>query len=322
MEETIERLLRLKPNLKPSTAKSYIKKLECINKSLGIENVYSIDILEDKEIVDEYLKEFKNNTIKTYLGAIITLLQAFGKTADLLEVIDEYREELETRQKVEQKRLESQEKSESQEKNWVEIEELQKIVDTLGDEINLKRLWEKGDDISMKEFFLIQKYIVGMLYVGDIENNPAMRLDYAPMKIIHISDYKKQEADGIPKENSLVVCSKSKMFFEFVDYKTNKTYGIKKIPLGDTLIKLMNLWLKVNKTGSLLINQRGNPMKGNELSKLVNNVFSPTGKKIGVTLLRHIIISKLFPAQLDNQKNTANLMAHSVPQQTLYSKKI
>ena len=165
---------------------------------------------------------------------------------------------------------------------------------------------------------MIQKYVVGMLYVGDIKNNPPMRLDFAPMKILHISDYKKKE----DKENSLVVCSKTKMFFEFVDYKTNKTYGTKKIPLGDTLIKLMNKWLKVNKTNSLLINQRGNPMKSYELSKLVNNVFSPTGKKIGVTLIRHIVISKLYPAQLEERKTTADLMAHSVPQQTLYSKKI
>jgi hypothetical protein len=112
------------------------------------------------------------------------------------------------------------------------------------------------------------------------------------------------------------------MFFELVDYKTESTYGVKKIEVGDTLRKVLNKWLKINPSGSLLLNLKGKPMTANDLSKFINLVFKPSGKKIGATMLRHIVISELFPARLEESEKTANLMLHSTNTQTLYSKKI
>jgi mevalonate pyrophosphate decarboxylase len=63
-------------------------------------------------------------------------------------------------------------------------------------------------------------------------------------------------------------------------------------------------------------------MTANDLSKYIVKVFSPTGKKVGATMLRHIVISELFPARLEEQQKTADLMLHSTNQQNLYAKKI
>ena len=138
------------------------------------------------------------------------------------------------------------------------------------------------------------------------------------MVIKHISKWDK----ATEKENSLVIVNKDKKFFSLVDYKTSGTYGFKSINLSDKMNDIINLWLKFNKSTSLLLNQRLKPMNGNDLSKFINKVFSPTGKKVGATLLRHIVISELFPAHFSQSKRTADLMLHSPQLQTLYSKKI
>mgnify|MGYP003642495996 FL=1 len=63
-------------------------------------------------------------------------------------------------------------------------------------------------------------------------------------------------------------------------------------------------------------------MNSNQLSKYINKVFSPTGKKISANLLRHIYITEKFPVEENNdKKEVAEKMGHSVDTQNSYSKK-
>ena len=96
---------------------------------------------------------------------------------------------------------------------------------------------------------------------------------------------------------------------------------LKKIKVGKKLNNILNKWIAINNSGYLLINNRKKPMNANSLSKYMNKVFSETGKKIGISLIRHVFISHHFPAQNEEKQEVADLMMHSIDQQTSYSKK-
>ena len=83
----------------------------------------------------------------------------------------------------------------------------------------------------------------------------------------------------------------------------------------------LNIWLRFNTTGNLLLNSRKQPMTANGLTKFLQKTFEPTGKNISSSLIRHIFISEKFPAVNQEKEEVASKMGHSVSQQTLYSKK-
>ena len=318
MDEFIAKMKEAKPTLKMTSIKSYANKLQCLNKAIQNDNLLDTNILLEPDVVFEFLSDKKPNTQKTYLGCIVCLITALFGDDQNKPLLKTYRKQLETLSTDISTDIAKQQKSARQAENWESVEGLTKIIQNYLVEINENRLWTKSV-LTQKEFQLIQKYVVGMLYLGDLENNPPLRLDYAPMKVLHITEYNKIEH---PSQNMLVIINRENMFFELVDYKTESTYGVKRIDIGDTLEKVLNKWLKVNPSGSLLLNARGDPMSANDLSKFIVKVFSPTGKKIGATMLRHIVISELFPARLEESEKTADLMLHSSNTQTLYSKKI
>ena len=62
-------------------------------------------------------------------------------------------------------------------------------------------------------------------------------------------------------------------------------------------------------------------MSSNSLTKFLNKVFEPSGKKLSASMLRHIFITTKFPPILDEKQEVADKMLHSVNTQTQYSKK-
>ena len=63
-------------------------------------------------------------------------------------------------------------------------------------------------------------------------------------------------------------------------------------------------------------------MSSNQLSKYINKVFEPTGKKVSANLLRHIYISEKFPVEKNREKeDIADKMGHGVDTQNTYAKK-
>ena len=317
MDNLIAKIKDKRPNIKSSSLNMYLNNLKKVNKELGSENLFSLDILENKEKIDEFLKDRSDNTKKNYYASIVVLLLTDEKKYEKL--IEEYRLEMELLGQKLDKIYRSQEKTETQSKNWSSLENLQKIVNEYKKEIDRKGLFKKTS-LTSREFDLVQKYVVGMLYVGDPKNNPPLRSDYI-MKVLHISDYNKLSEDNL-KKNYLVVKSKNKKFFHLGEYKTEGQYGVKIIPLGSKLNSVMNKWLNVNKTGDLLIStQTSKPMTPNQLTKYVIKTFKHNNKSIGISMIRHIVITELFPPKLKEKEETADLMGHSANQQDLYSKK-
>lgn len=312
----LQKILKEKrPNLKESSQKTYINNLNKLAKEVGINKINNLVFLQNGGNIWRALQKKKQATQKTYLATIVVFLKAIDAKKNL---IDFYTEKMNMLMDEYNKKINKQEKSESQEENWVELPDLIKEIERQGREITRMRLWDKKK-LSPAEFDQIQRYVTGALYVIS-EENPPLRGDYATMKLICEKDYGNLSKEEL-KENYIVDVSKRKKIFHLGNYKTSGNYGIKKIKVGKKLNNILNKWFKINDSGYLLVNNRKKPMSPNSLSKYINKVFEQTGKKMGISLIRHIFISHHFPAQNDEKEEVAEKMLHSVDMQTNYSKK-
>jgi len=319
IEKIREQIKDARPNIRPSSLNLYINTLNKLSKLYhdNKETISSGSFLKDKKKVCEIIKTKKPNTQKSYLASIVVYLMAIDEEEDLISY---YRDLMEMIAKEQDDVIKKQEKTPSQEANWATLEELKGELERQRKLINKDKLWNKDPGtISNKDFETLQKYVAGSLYLASDEN-PPLRSDYGDMKIICGKDYAKlSEADL--KKNYIVNKSRNKKLFHLGEYKTASTYGEKRIPVGSELNKILNKWLKINKYDYLLVNKLKKPMTPNQLTKYLPKVFENLNKKIGISLLRHIYISEKFPPQLQEQEETADLMAHSIDQQSKYSKK-
>ncbi len=319
IEKITEQIKAARPNIRPSSLKLYVNTLNKLSKLYHEtdESISNGSFLKDKKKVCEIVQTKKPNTQKSYLAAIVVYLMANDEPEELVSY---YRDLMEMIAKEEDDKTKKQEKTPSQAANWSTLEELKGELERQRKIINKEKLFSKDPEtISNKDFETLQKYVVGSLYLAS-DDNPPLRSDYGDMKITCGKDYKSLNEDEL-KKNWIVNQSRNKKFFHLGDYKTSKTYGEKKIAIGSELNKILNKWLKINKYEYLLVNKLKKPMTPNQLTKYVPKVFEKLDKKIGISLLRHIYISEKFPPQLQEQEETADLMAHSIDQQSKYSKK-
>jgi len=314
--ETIKKEISEKRKLRPSSLNAYAANMNKLHKLMFDKEITNLDFLKNKKKVMETIEEKKLSTRKTYLAAIVVTLMAFDKDEKLISY---YRDEMEDLAKQFNDDMEKQKKSEVQDKNWVSLAALRKVMRKYRNELNEKGIFKKdADDLTNKEFDLLQKWIVASLYI--LDENPPLRLDYI-MKTISNKEYEKLSEDQKREKNYLVIKSRNNKMFSLGEYKTSGKYGTKEIPVGKKLNSALNIWLKFNKSGHLLLNSRKEPMTANGLTKYLQKTFAPTGKNISSSMIRHIFISEKFPAQNKEKEEVAEKMGHSVQQQTLYSKK-
>jgi len=306
-KETLKELILKKRNIKPTTLKAYILNLSKILKMSDMdETIENLDsLLEDSSLIMKILEDKKPSTIRNYLASIVVYLSHDDENKELL---DEYRKLMETYQKQNNENISNNSKTDSQKKNWATLEELRKILK------NYKKLLDldgalKKDELSKKQFDILQKYLVGNLYIGD-DSNPPLRNDYI-MEIINKKDYDSLTEKNKKDKNYLVVKNKSNKFFSLGNYKTEDKYGVKEIKVGKDLNRILNIWLKYNKSKHLLLNSKGEAMSANGLTKYLIKVFEPTGKKISSSILRSIYITEKFPPQTKEKEELASKMLHS-----------
>ena len=305
-----------RPNIKDVSVQLYANNVNKLSKLYHNKPVESLEFLHDKSKIMGIIGSKKPNTQKTYLASIVVALMA--KQPEPPGLTKHYRDLMEAIAKEEGERSKKQIKTAAQQKNWATLGELNAELNRQRKAINKKKLWTQPT-LSKKEFDVLQRYVVGSLYLAD-DANPPLRSDYGNVQLICPKDFGALPATD-RKKNHLVIQSRNRKFFHLGDYKTAKVYGEKRIKIGSKLNTILNKWLKVNTSGHLLLNKVNRPMTSNQLTKFMPKVFENIGKKIGISLLRHIYISEKFPAQLLEKEKTADLMAHSVNTQAGYSKK-
>lgn len=295
-----------KPNISDISLKTYISNLENLHKIINNnKDIKSLEFLEDIDKVIDALKDKSIQTIKNYLVPVVISLGSDNKYKSLVE---KYNMKIKELQDKILDIYDKNEKSEKQEANWLDHNEILKLLRKLKKET--KELFEKPmDKLTSKEKDLIQQYLIIYLYSG--KSLPVLRNDYAEMKVV---DEDEKMSDN---KNYFVIKKKGNPYFKLNAFKTSKYKGDQEIPVKDIeLKKLINKWLKIQGTDYLLINTKDfTPMTANGITKYLNKIFQKHYKKnVSSSLLRSIYITKQYEnpkLTISEKKKLAEEMLHS-----------
>lgn len=303
-----------RPNISDATLKAYVSNLKKLHRRItNSDNIENLNFLTDFDKVLMNISGLMKPTMKNYLVSILVLLMSNKSKYE--ELIVKYQNKIKQLQDEINDNYDENEKTDKQSKNWIDYNEVLKLLRKL--KKDTKDLLLK-ENLTNKEKDLIQQYLVLYLYSG--KAFPVLRNDFAEMKIVG-------ENDEMDKDkNYFVVRKKGTPYFRLNEYKTAKFQGEKEVPIKDLeLRKLIHRWVKINNTGFLLINTSNNsPMTANGISKYLNKIFLKNlGKKISTSMLRSIYITNKYSGNMTTKekKELANDMAHTKSTaETIYNK--
>ena len=303
-----------------NTYLSSLKKIKNIlegNKDLTTNLNYLHDF--DKVMSEVIDKEKSLNSKKNKLTAILVALKSENPLKE--DVLKKYNDKLKELGDQYQTKQKDQEKTDKQKKNWLEYADLIKILNNMLKEIKSNNIHKK-EELSNKEFDMLQSYIILLTYT-----TYPLRNDFANMPVLKKEDYNKLSEEEKEKTNYLVLDGNKKIFY-INDYKNRKRLGAKEFKIPSKLNKMINLWLKHNKSGFYLVKlDRKSAMSENNITKYLNKIFlKRSGKKISTSMIRHIVIShelkgtETIKDKEKREKNIENRFLHSNAVNQLYRK--
>lgn len=328
-KETLCDRIKKTRNIKNASCNTYMSALKKIRKKIITDKplngeIMDTDFLQDYDKVMKVVNEEKKITSKkNKLTAILVALNADNPKNTKL--IDKYGNDLKSLSEKYLSFLKTQKKTETQEKNWIEYKDLIKIINKVMRQVKEKELTKKkeGDELSNKEFDLLQQYVILRTYIEF-----PLRNDFADMRVMKNEDFEKLPKNETEKNNYLVVYSNTKKEFHINQFKNQKYIGSKVLNIPSPLNRVINLWLKHNKSGYYLVKtDRKTPMSPNGITKFLNKIFLKyTGKKISTSMIRHIVISKTLKGEKtikqkeEEAKKIENKFFHSKNVNQLYRK--
>jgi len=314
-----ENIITARPDIKQSSLSTYLVSLKNLHKLLDnktdLENTKFIQDYDNvMNVID---KEAKITTKKNRLTAILVALGSDTEKND--ELITKYQKKLKELNDEYNIFLKTQKKTDNQAKNWLNYSELIEVYNDVMKDIKKEKINTKTE-LNDKEFDLLQQCLILRTYLDF-----PVRNDFADMKIIYSDEYKKLKNSD--EENYVAILPKKKLFI-LNDFKNRKRIGRKILEITQSLNKVINIWLKHNKSGYYLIKKdRKTPMNPNNITKYLNKIFlKRSGKKISSSLIRHIVISKISEGQPtileeeQKEKDIENKFLHSSEINKLYRK--
>jgi len=311
-DNLMEILKKSRPNAKESTIKMYTANLMKLSKLMDTDN---FKFLNKSENVKDKISELHFTTQRNYYNAIIVYLMAVKeKKEDPL--IEEYVELRDTLNKKYEDEQATGVISDKQSKNFVTIEEVNKMINDMGEEIKNKKI-KKKEDLTAKDKSLLQSYILFNIYT-----RLPLRNDLAGMEAINKRSYNKLSEEDKKEKNYLVI-NKNKMFMVLNNYKTSAKYKELDIDIPKDLEKLLRLYIRVNGMGVLFKSSTGKPLSRNALSQLLlKETKKRMGKSISTTMLRKIYLSSKYGKVKEEMEKDAKVMGHSTEvAQNVYIKK-
>lgn len=295
MSETILNYIKDKrPNISKSSLKTYESILRNLYDKIGWETKdYNMEYFDkESDKVLKFLKDLPSNKRKTILSALVVITDNKAYRELMLDDIKEYNKE-----------EAKQTKTNAQKENWVEKDDLDKIIKVL--KHNASLLYKK-ETLSNTDLQEIQNYIILTLFSGEFIP-PRRSKDYVNFKIKNVN----KENDNFMTKNEFI----------FNSYKTAKTYGQQKVVIPKELKAILNKWIKVNPTDYLLFDSSLKPLSNVKLNQRLNKLF---GKKAGVNMLRKSYLSSKYKPLIEMKKqleDDMSKMASSLYQENIYIKK-
>jgi hypothetical protein len=324
IEKNIENNIKTTREIKKSSLMTYLSALKTIKKKLEPGEPVSLDntdFIQDFDKVMTHINlETKITSKKNKLTAILVALNS--DTPKNQPLIDKYGKELKDLGEKYMTFLKNQTKTDAQKKNWLSYEELVTIVNKIMAEVKFREITKKAE-LSNKEFDILQQLLVLRTYLAF-----PLRNDFADMKVMTSKAFKGLSDKDKDEINFLIISPNNKKSFHINQFKNKKFIGSKILEVPSKLNRVINLWLKHNKSGWYLVKtDRKEPMNPNSITKFLNKIFLKySNKKISTSMIRHIVISHLLKdeptiKEQDKEKeNIENTFLHTKEMNQLYRK--
>lgn len=291
-------------NITDSSCEAYAKSICKILKEID----EPASVLLDYDKIYKFLNESGNmkTTIRNKVNAIINYLRGLEQDKNIIDKYCTFSDSLSVKISRNNYKME---KNEKELDNWATLDELKERVEEL--KLKVPKIFKTYHDIVN-----YQRYIAGL-----IQLETGLRNELADCKILDYDEYKKIEIDS--EYNYLIIknrCKEAKLIIQ--NYKTKKTYGIIEIDFDEYDTKEIKKYFKEItkfkeynniKNNWLIFDRYGDKLNRNEYTKFLQNVFNIDDKKISSTMIRKIILSSEYNAEL--MKNKAIKMGHSVSTQ-------
>ena len=276
----------------------------------GNKEFRSLVFLKNIDAIQKQLDEIENSsTRKSYLTAISALIKASNNK--LTNKLKAHYNALMRKAAIDYRENTNDEKTEKQKENWLSWEQIEAKHDRLTSITN--GMMEK---LTNKEIFKWskgrQQFADHMLLSLYVMIPPRRSEDYFSMYIDEPDDNKNK--NYYDKENQVFVFNK---------YKTSKMHGQDTIKVPDELAKIINRYEELCdiKPGEKLLRTGAGtpPSSVNWITKTLNKMFG--GRKLSVSMLRHIYLTDKYGSQLEDMKEDAADMGHTGATQLEYIKK-
>ena len=274
-----------------------IKTYNCVLNTLAKDLGYESDLLfpdgwhwlsDHKHVIDVIKKRSdKVTTQSTKLYGIKYILDLTEAPRHLVDSYSEFGLEL-------KKSLcdwyENKRKSEREESNWMTVEDLNRILESLEYKVP-KRIKNEND------YKTLMKYLILKLHL-----EVPLRNDLCDSKIL---------LDPLPESYedvsyNYIILSSQNNSAKYVNnvYKTSKTYGKIEFDWSKDLAKELHYYYddikKMTSDDFFIVDRDKKKMSRNNYTRFLNSIFLPFNKQVSSTMLRHIIVSELY--QLDEEK--------------------
>lgn len=300
-----------------SSVALYVRNMEKLNDNKSLNN---LNFLKKYPTIIEKLKAYKPNTQRGFLISIVSCLTSFKGEKGVDKLLKRYYQTMIDLTKNINSVAHNGEKTETQSSNWEDWKQVQ----ATWEQLKTSALSGISSPITEGEYNKLLDLVVLSLYVLI---PPRRNSDYNNMKVV--SQYTPEVADALSGSNILDWGNRR---FIFRRYKTSKKYGEVVIDIPPELYQILQVYF--DKKGILRHLQPAAVKKGkaskataplfvepfltfwndkpfviNSITRILNRIF---GKKIGSSMLRHIFTTNKFGKQLEEQKEIAEQMGHSV----------
>lgn len=277
-EKLTDLIKEARPNIKDSTIKMYVGNLM---KLMKIFNEDNLNFLKDIDQVKEKLSEKHFTTQRNYYNSIIIYLM----TKKDKKIVEEYNE---IRDELNKKYIDDNSSgiiSDKQKNNFVELDEIKKMIKDISNDLNIPKL-KKKSSISKKEENLLMVYVILNILI-----RIPLRNDLSNMILLKKTQYNKL-SNKDKEDNNYLVMEKGLLKFILNDYKTSKKYKEKILNIPKDLEKILRMYIK---RMDFKVNDIIFPLSRNGLSQLLIKTSKKYLKKsISTTMLRKIVASDLL----------------------------
>lgn len=296
--------------LAESSIKLYLRSLEKLNDDNPLKN---LKFLSDPSKIIDKLKDYKENTIRNYLIAVVSVLTLNKETKPGKKLYDAYAPLLLDKNKKLKAEESTNTKSASQEKNWVSWEDVEKKWNELKEKVDS---FKSSKTVTEAQYNTLLQFVVLSLY---FLQSPR-RNEYMNMFIVKT----------LPNDTDKNYLDLTKNEMVFRKYKTAKKEGSITLSIPENLQEVINTYLKFHplikgkitkkfQPVSFLVYYDGKPFTTvNAITRILNSTFKPL--KVSSSILRHSFLTSKFGKVQEEQKEIAHEMGHSTQMQKDYIK--